>query len=360
MDVLISVVIPVYNVAPYLRRCVDSLLNQSFSDFEIILVDDGSTDGSAAICDAYTKDNATTEAQTSAASTTYANAATAEKAHINNNVRVHVIHQPNAGVSEARNRGIEAAKGTYISFVDADDWVEPSFLEAFAEEITKHPDVDCIVQGYTDNSGRKYILPSQHMSLQQQAAEAMILQLEEQRLLGLVWNKVFRKSVLMAHQTRFATGVTIGEDMLFVLAFLLNCKKITNIAHTYYQYIVRNNSATAKEFPFEMWERQAFRFQELMDAYAKRFSQVAKAFGANQFLTSLRSIRIAYNSGIDRERRLRFVASVKQWSQGNTSISLKGQPMGNVLLGTSIQHLPPVITDALLTCVYSLKHSHSL
>ncbi|MEH7495309.1 glycosyltransferase family 2 protein, partial [Neobacillus niacini] len=106
----ISVIIPVYNVEKYLRRCVDSVLNQSFQDFEIILIDDGSTDKSGQICDEYVKKDK----------------------------RIKAIHKKNARVSAARNDGIKMAKGKYISFIDSDDWIEPEMYEVMfnkAEEL---------------------------------------------------------------------------------------------------------------------------------------------------------------------------------------------------------------------------------
>lgn len=117
---LISVIIPVYNVAPYLRRCVDSLLKQTYRDFELILVDDGSTDGSSAICDDYRQ--------------AYPPSLRKEG---RGDIIITAIHQKNAGVSAARNRGIAEARGEYISFVDADYWVEPRFLQAFFESLPR-------------------------------------------------------------------------------------------------------------------------------------------------------------------------------------------------------------------------------
>jgi glycosyltransferase involved in cell wall biosynthesis len=99
MPVRISIVVPVYNVAPYLERCITSLKCQSFPDIEIILVDDGSTDGSGALCDRLAKDDP----------------------------RIRVIHQKNAGLSCARNAGLDTALGKYVMFVDSDDWVEPDY-----------------------------------------------------------------------------------------------------------------------------------------------------------------------------------------------------------------------------------------
>jgi len=98
---LISIIIPVYNVEDYLARCLESILFQSFKDFEVLLIDDGSTDGSGKICDAYAQ----------------------------NDTRIRVIHKVNGGVSSARNVGLNNANGQYISFVDSDDFVHPCFLE---------------------------------------------------------------------------------------------------------------------------------------------------------------------------------------------------------------------------------------
>ena len=124
---MISIIIPVYNVEKFLPQCIDSILAQTYKDFELILVDDGSPDGSPAICDSYAQ----------------------------RDERVRVIHQKNAGVSAARNNGIEHAKSEWISFVDSDDWVEPSYIEDFHLD---EDDADMIVQGleYYDNRNGQF------------------------------------------------------------------------------------------------------------------------------------------------------------------------------------------------------------
>ncbi|GMO37902.1 MAG: hypothetical protein Ta2B_17610 [Termitinemataceae bacterium] len=107
---VISVIIPVYNVEHYLRRCLDSVLAQTFTDFECILIDDGSPDKSPAICDEYAKKDS----------------------------RFVVIHQANAGVSAARNAGLDIAQGEWITFVDSDDWIEPDMLRVLYQNAVKH------------------------------------------------------------------------------------------------------------------------------------------------------------------------------------------------------------------------------
>lgn len=118
---LISVIIPVYNGAKYLRKCVDSVLAQTYQNLEIILVDDGSSDSSGQICDAYTAQDK----------------------------RIRVIHQQNAGVSAARNAGIKAAKGEYLSFIDGDDWVAPDFIKTLCQLVSKYQVPLAIVGRYT-------------------------------------------------------------------------------------------------------------------------------------------------------------------------------------------------------------------
>lgn len=116
MNPKISVIVPVYNVEKYLHRCIDSILAQTFTDFELLLIDDGSTDGSGAICDEYaTKDN-----------------------------RVRVFHKENGGVSSARNLGLDNMRGGYLTFVDSDDWVDSTYLG----ELIEYSDADLVVSDF--------------------------------------------------------------------------------------------------------------------------------------------------------------------------------------------------------------------
>jgi len=133
----LSIIVPVYNVESYLRRCVDSLLAQDYSEYEIILVNDGSTDNSGAICDEY-------------ASPSFINSLT-------RSVVIKVIHQDNAGLSAARNTGIIAARGTYLCFVDSDDFIEPNVLAGLMEQVMQN-DLDVLryKYQYVDAEGHPY------------------------------------------------------------------------------------------------------------------------------------------------------------------------------------------------------------
>ena len=107
---MISIIVPIYKVEEYLPRCIESILNQTYQDFELILVDDGSPDLSGDICDVYAETDP----------------------------RIKVIHQENSGISDARNEGLSRAKGEYISFIDSDDWVHPEFLQQLLYTIEKY------------------------------------------------------------------------------------------------------------------------------------------------------------------------------------------------------------------------------
>lgn len=134
----LSIIVPVYNVELYLRKCVDSLLNQDISNYEIILVDDGSTDSCPVICDEYASNSLT-------------------RSFTNSNVPIRVIHQPNAGLSAARNTGIMSARGTYLMFVDSDDFIEPNVLGALMAQVERDSlDVLRYKHQYVDALGKPY------------------------------------------------------------------------------------------------------------------------------------------------------------------------------------------------------------
>lgn len=190
-----SIIIPVYNVERYLEQCVRSVLGQTFGDFEVILVDDGSTDSSGKLCDTFASRDA----------------------------RVHVIHQPNAGLSAARNTGINHASGDYILFMDGDDfWLDESFLERISSILRQHPvdvvEFDAIkfidgeqpVVHEDDHKGR----PSMEVCLaMQKDREALFCHLiQHNAIVGSACNKIVNKRLFLNGALRFREGVT-AEDI---------------------------------------------------------------------------------------------------------------------------------------------------
>ena len=214
----VSIIVPVYQVEKYIRQCIDSILAQTFTDFELILVDDGSKDRSGQICDEY---------------------AGMDK-------RVKVIHQKNSGVAAARNSGITCANGNYLCFVDADDWVEDSMIARCISQM-KETDADILRHGHTmelwkdgkcENADKKNAPAFAKTLTHDQIAEKM--ELFWSNCSNYVWNYVFKKEVI--GQIRFP-ALTISEDHVFVLKVLEKCQKICFLSGNEYHYCMRMGSS---------------------------------------------------------------------------------------------------------------------
>lgn len=213
---LISVIVPVYNVAAYLRKCVESVLEQSYRDFELILVDDGSVDGSGEICDAYAAQD----------------------------VRVKVIHQKNGGVSSARNAGIRAAQGQYLHFVDADDYLALDYFAAAAQILQeRRPGV--LLNNYlriTDagECSDKFADVGERVLTQEEALYEII----SGQYVGWEPFASFYEAK-GSNRQQFPEDICYGEDLLFKYNVLKGCEKsIIYAPLKRYYYLVRAGSAT--------------------------------------------------------------------------------------------------------------------
>lgn len=208
----ISVIVPVYKVEKYLRKCVDSLLAQTFEDFEVILVDDGSPDYSGNICDEYvTRDR-----------------------------RVRVIHQQNGGVSVARQAGMDIARGEYTIHVDPDDWVEPTMLSSLYAK-AKEEEADMVICDFYMNS------PCQQAYIRQKPSNLnheTILRELFQHLHGSCCNKLIRRVCYNKYGVKFPINISRGEDFCVVCSLLLYPLKISYLPKAFYHYVKNKNSIT--------------------------------------------------------------------------------------------------------------------
>ena len=215
MNELISVIVPVYNTGAYLVPCMESLLDQTHQNIEIILVDDGSTDGSEAVCDEFARRDS----------------------------RAKVIHQKNSGVSAARNAGLETAEGEYVFFLDSDDILPPDSLEQLLTEIAPgglvsgsmhrlHGDVLC-------EEGLQ--LPDRRLSPE----EMLYLLFHEEELgyQGFLWNKLFDLRLIREHGLRFDPAIRYNEDRLFITEYLLQAREAAMIPDVVYLYRIHAASA---------------------------------------------------------------------------------------------------------------------
>ena len=210
---MISIVVPIYNVEKYLRKCIDSIIAQTFSDWELILINDGSKDNSGVICDEYvTKDK-----------------------------RIKVIHKNNEGVSKARNIGIELAKGEYLCFIDSDDWIEPTYLNDFN---TKELQCDFYISGALYDTYEKVYSYKKFNEKYCKNKYEIRDEFFYQDLLsnGYPWGKLYKTQIIKDNNLRFNENLTINEDHIFVFQYFMhiNTLYITNTAG--YHYTVFDNS----------------------------------------------------------------------------------------------------------------------
>ncbi len=277
---LISVIVPVYNGGGYIRKCVDSILSQTYRNLEIILVDDGSTDASGQMCDAYTKQEA----------------------------RVQVVHQPNAGLSAARNAGIKIAKGEYFSFIDVDDWVESAFIETLWKTACKYEAPVAVVGRYAVfaqgiQQERISIQPKEEKVLTAQGAGFSTQETLEMLfgiIDGYVTNKLFR-ATLFEH-TLFPEGMTY-EDIwtLYRLFQCINKIAVCNIPLYYYNRQNENSLSRGK-------------FRRSMLDYFKvtgEFVDEAKTFQDTCMLRKLQRERLAHICGFFKRMML---SDFNDWS----------------------------------------------
>ena len=209
---MISVIVPLYNAENYLQRCVDSILRQTYRDFEVILVDDGSKDKSVELCELYKEKDS----------------------------RVRVIHKHNGGVAEARQYGVNTALGEYIIHVDADDWIEPDMLQEMIKAIG---DADILIADYylnARNGNQKSIIQKDCTS-----SLEMLESIIKGDVFGSLWNKLIRRDLYDIAQ--FKSDVFFCEDQLFLFEILSTGNYvIRNIHKPYYHYVDSEGSLTRR------------------------------------------------------------------------------------------------------------------
>jgi len=213
----ISIVVPVYNCEPFLDQCLRSVQRQGFSDFEVLLVNDGSTDGSAAICNRYALLDA----------------------------RFQVFHKPNGGVSSARNQALDAAAGDCVVFIDADDYVEPDFLRKLVEPMASHDLAVCAYDRVRPDGAQPFVLgTSGELSLQVLYEHTLCTQM----IGGGCCNKIFRMALIRDLSLRFDGRIAVGEDMLFLVQYYRQCRSAWLVGDVLYHYRFNEVSATESGF----------------------------------------------------------------------------------------------------------------
>lgn len=258
----ISIIVPVYKAEKYLSRGIDSILNQTFSDFELILVDDGSPDNSSNICDEYAlKDK-----------------------------RVKVIHQENQGVSAARQKGLDTATGTYVIHADPDDWVEQDWLEKlYKSAIETNADIiscDYFIESRND-SIYKSERPTSLENLQ------IIKDLLYEKIWGSTWNKLVRRECFIKGNIKFNPNQILWEDLMVITKLLMCGAKLVHIDIPLYHYDCYSNtqSIVRKSKPSHVFSQKIY-LDYIIENYGGR-----KDFQECIYLRKLNIKRIAFYCG---------------------------------------------------------------
>ena len=235
----ISVIVPVYNVEQYLERCVDSIINQTYTNLEIILVNDGSTDNSGKLCDVLAKKDK----------------------------RIRVIHKENGGLSDARNRGIDEAESDLVGFIDSDDYIDRDMYEILLKNLNNtNADLSmCALYDVYNNTPEAQVTNKETWELSSEQAIKMVM---EAKILSVTAvNKLYRKSLFS--DLKFEVG-KIAEDAFIMIKLLDKCEKIVATNEKKYYYVHRENSITTQKF--------STKFLNVIEAYEQNSNIILEKY----------------------------------------------------------------------------------
>lgn len=240
----ISVIVPVYNVEKYLPRCIDSILAQTFTDFELLLIDDGSKDKSGEICDDYAeKDN-----------------------------RIRVFHKNNEGASVARNLGISESNGSFLVFVDSDDYLAENYLNTFNEILSLHTDAEMIIQSPIYVIDDRFTYKSVKDNVYRQYSgikdflKSGMLDFTEPH------SKIFKKDIILDYHIRFPENVIVGEDGIFIANYLLYINCVVTSCKIGYYYVKSESSVQRKFYSPNVELRGVDLWKDSLTTLLKKFN----------------------------------------------------------------------------------------
>ena len=283
MNQTISVIVPVYKVANYLSKCIDSIINQSYSNLEIILVDDGSPDSCGQICDNYAaSDN-----------------------------RIKVIHKENGGVSDARNAGLSMATGYYVSFVDSDDYIKSRFFHILLDMISKY-DLDIAQCDYQEifedheNDIESSINLSDNISVYNKYEALSNLYNQNCTKAVVLWNKLYKRSLF---KNILFPKVNIHEDEYTIYKIFFNAKKVGVISVPLYYYLQRSNSLVSNIYKIQSFKIIFSGYMEQIDFYQQNklinLEYLAKTHLENRIFFYI--YQIANKSNKEKKKLLKYI-----------------------------------------------------
>lgn len=303
MQPFISVIVPIYNAEKYLHRCLNSLISQTYDNIEIILINDGSTDASAEICNTYTqKDN-----------------------------RIKVVHKVNGGVSSARNAGLDIASGNYLSFVDPDDYIELNTYESLCKYLNKGTDI-VRFNAYRNDEILNWLPFKGEYSGERFEREIVLSIIGSEKfggmfILGVLWVHLFNRELIEKNHIRFNNNLRRCEDRLFTITAMLHSTSMVFIDSILYHYQVNDESLSNRYDPIR-WQQELLFLDDLKQEYtrSKSASFVAEANKRikNEYvLRAITSINNEYftnnrNSFVQRYKNIREIIN-----NPNTRLSIR-------------------------------------
>lgn len=324
----VSIIVPVYNTEQFLRKCIDSILSQTYTDWELILVNDGSKDNSGKICDEYEKTDK----------------------------RIKVVHKPNGGVSSARNLGLSLAQGEYVCFIDADDWVESTYLEDFQLDKVKS---DFYVSGASydvyDKVYSQLKYKRQFCKDIQEIKEQFIAQHLDGN--GYPWGKIYNAEIICKNKLLFNEALSINEDHIFVFQYYSKIRNLYIVSSNKYHYTCLDNSGRKQSSRFHTFEevKTAYTsFDDILNTINERWAFDAFTFSnlKNKYVYQRRLVGI---QALIKERNLHLINKEREFWKNNT---YKPQTrMEKIVLSLLKGCLFSPIIYMLLSILYKVKSS---
>lgn len=279
MDILVSVIVPVYNNVKDLKRCIDSIRGQTYNNLQIILVDDGSTDGSENICDEY----------------------------LEIDQRIEVLHKKNEGVSLARNAGIDKARGEKIIFVDSDDYIAEDYVEKLLEYSSK----DLVICGYVtiNREGRQANAVSKKY-LEKEEILKSLTEKSEMRFYSAPYLKLFDSKIIRDNNIRFNENMDYGEDSCFVYEYISNINNLQFISNLgYYNNVSREDSLSRRKRK-NAWMEMYEVFKTAYKLYSSNSHKYNKQITAMFLKSAKTALNCAIISDISQEEFVELCKSI--------------------------------------------------
>lgn len=315
-----SIIVPVYNAEKYLKDCLDSIKNQTYENFEVLLIDDGAGDSSGDICDSYSASDS----------------------------RFKTFHLQNGGVSKARNHGLNQACGLYVTFIDSDDIIEPDSLETYLTAFKTDTQIDAVKSGYFDivpNSRQKIISTGKDYIISDKSDLFHLL--EHSCYYSFVWNLCIKRDAIGS--VKFNERINWLEDQIFSYECYFNCRKVKAISKPLYHYFTRTTEASSLSYVRDPWI-----IKKAMDL---EYDWKTKL---NNGKYKTLDFEIINCYGYNIHRLIDILYSLK--FRGKTRREFMKQPLRKRYFLFKIDkifynsHIPHIIKDLLLTIVYKYRY----